>query len=92
MTVGLQAASEEMEMHEVEGIYHMKLGQRKISTPGFTKALGVWSSIRQLRHSDASTTMNIYAEEIPSSVKAAVEALDQKPCGVLNTIELRLKI
>jgi len=46
----------------------------------------------QLSHSDAGTTMNIYMQEIPSSVKAAVEALDQKLCGVLNTIEHGLKM
>jgi hypothetical protein len=47
----------------------------------------------QLRHSDAGTTMNIYTQEIPSSVKAVVEALvDQKPCGVLSTIEHGLKM
>jgi hypothetical protein len=36
----LLAASAEMEMHEVEGIYHMKLGQRKISSPGIVEELG----------------------------------------------------
>ena len=36
--------------------------------------------------------MNIYTQEIPSSVKAAVEALDQKRCGILNTIEHGLKM
>ena len=41
----------------------------------------------QLRHSSATTTMNVYTQEIPSSVKATVEALDQKLFGVLNTIE-----
>jgi hypothetical protein len=46
----------------------------------------------QLRHCDAGTTMNIYTQGIPSSVKAAVEALDQKLCGVLNTIEHELKM
>jgi integrase len=46
----------------------------------------------QLRHSDAGTTMNIYTQEIPSSVRAAVEALDQRLCGVLNTIEHGLKM
>ena len=29
----------------------------------------------QLRHSTATTTMNVYTQEIPSSVKATVEAL-----------------
>ena len=38
--MGLQAASAEMEMREVEGIYHMKLGQREISSPGSVKAIG----------------------------------------------------
>ena len=36
----LQAASGEMEIHEVEGIYHMKLGQRKISSPSLVEELG----------------------------------------------------
>jgi hypothetical protein len=36
--------------------------------------------------------MNTYTLEIPSSMKAAVEALDQKFCGVLNTIEPGLKM
>ena len=31
--------------------------------------------------------MNIYTQEIPSSVKAAVEAPDQKLYSILNTIE-----
>jgi integrase len=46
----------------------------------------------QLRHSNATTTMNIYTQEIPSSVKATVEALDQKLFGVLNTIEHEFKM
>jgi hypothetical protein len=50
---------------------------------------GDWAQA-QLRQ--AGTTMNIYTQEIPSSVKAAVEALDQKLCGVLNTIEHGLKM
>ena len=41
----------------------------------------------QLRHADASTTLNVYAQSIPASVMAAVEALDRKLCGVLNTNE-----
>ena len=46
----------------------------------------------QLRHSNATTTMNVYTQEIPSSVKATVEALDQKLFGVLNTIEHEFKM
>ena len=41
----------------------------------------------QLRHAAASTTLNVYAQSIPETVAAAVEALDRKLCGVLNTIE-----
>ena len=41
----------------------------------------------QLRHADANTTMNVYTQAIPASVTAAVEALDAKLCGVLNTTE-----
>jgi integrase len=41
----------------------------------------------QLRHASASTTMDVYTQAIPSSVRAAVEALDAKLCGVLNTTE-----
>ena len=41
----------------------------------------------QLRHADASTTLNVYAQSIPETVMAAVEALDRKLCGVLNTNE-----
>jgi hypothetical protein len=36
--------------------------------------------------------MNIYTQEIPSSVRAAVEALDQKLCGFFNTIEHGVKM
>jgi len=32
----------------------------------------------QLRHSNATTTMNVYTLEIRSNLKATVEALDQK--------------
>ncbi|MCI0622316.1 MAG: site-specific integrase [Acidobacteria bacterium] len=46
----------------------------------------------QLRHSNATTTMNVYTQEIPSSVKATVEALDQNLLGVLNTIEHEFKM
>lgn len=46
----------------------------------------------QLRHSNATTTMNVYTQEIPSSVRATVEALDQKRFGILNTIEHELKM
>ena len=46
----------------------------------------------QLRHSSATTTMNVYTQAIPSSVKATVEALDQKLFGVLNTIEHEFKM
>ncbi len=41
----------------------------------------------QLRHAKASTTLNVYAQSIPETVMATVEALDRKPCGVLNTTE-----
>jgi len=46
----------------------------------------------QLRHSNATTTMNVYTQEIPASVKATVEALDQRLFGVLNTIEHEFKM
>ncbi len=45
-----------------------------------------------IRHSDAGTTMNIYTQEILSSVKAAVESLDQKRCGIFYPIEHGLKM
>ena len=38
----------------------------------------------QLRHADATTTMNIYAQAVPESVWAAVEGWDQKLSGELN--------
>ena len=38
----------------------------------------------QLRHSNPTTTMNVCTQEIPSSVKAKVEALDQKLFGVFQ--------
>ena len=41
----------------------------------------------QLRHTNASTTLNVYTQSIPASVQAAVEALDHKLCDVLNTSE-----
>ena len=41
----------------------------------------------QLRHAKASTTLNVYAQSIPETVMATVEALDRKLCGVLNTTE-----
>ena len=47
----------------------------------------VKDSQTQLRHADANTTMNIYTQVIPESVRAAVEGLDQKISGELNTIE-----
>ena len=45
----------------------------------------VKDSQTQLRHADANTTMNIYAQAIPESVRAAVEGLDQKISDELNT-------
>ena len=35
---------------------------------------------------------NVYTQEIPSSVKATVEALDLKLFGILNTIEHEFKM
>ena len=37
----------------------------------------------QLRHASASTTLNVYTQEIPESVRQTVEALDQKLFGVV---------
>jgi integrase len=34
-----------------------------------------------LRHSSPTTTLGVYVQEIPESVRAAVEALDAKLCG-----------
>jgi len=36
----------------------------------------------QLRHSTPMTTLGVYVQELPESVRAAVEALDQKLCGI----------
>ena len=46
----------------------------------------------QLRHAAASTTLNVYAQSIPETVAAAVEALDRKLCGVLNTTEHKYEL
>jgi integrase len=35
----------------------------------------------QLRHTTPMTTLGVYVQELPDSVRIAVEALDQKPCG-----------
>jgi integrase len=35
----------------------------------------------QLRHSTPMTTLGVYVQELPESVRTAVEALDQKLCG-----------
>jgi len=35
-----------------------------------------------LRHSTPATTLGVYVQEIPESVRAAVEALDAKLCGL----------
>jgi len=74
----------------IEGLTFQCL--RRTFATQFQKHGTVKDAQTQLRHSDAGTTMNIYTQEIPSSVKAAVEALDQKLCGVLNTIEHGLKM
>jgi hypothetical protein len=64
------------------------LGQ---SSSGTGRPVGKWPRFdgrrRRARHSNATMTMNIYTQEIPSSVEATVEALDQKLFGALNTIE-----
>jgi integrase len=36
----------------------------------------------QLRHTTPITTLGVYVQELPESVRTAVEALDQKLCGV----------
>ena len=36
----------------------------------------------QLRHTTPMTTLGVYVQELPASVRNAVEALDQKLCGV----------
>jgi integrase len=36
----------------------------------------------QLRHSTPITTLGVYVQELPESVRVAVEALDQKLCGL----------
>jgi integrase len=41
----------------------------------------------QLRHSDASTTMNIYVQSIPESQKAAAEAWNEEISGLLEAID-----
>jgi integrase len=47
---------------------------QKVGTTKDTQAL--------LRHSSATTTLGEYVQAIPESVRAAVEALDAKLCGV----------
>jgi integrase len=37
----------------------------------------------QLRHSTPITTLGVYVQELPESVRTAVEALDQKLCGLV---------
>ena len=74
----------------IEGLTFQCL--RRTFATQFQKQGTVRDAQTQLRHSDAGTTMNIYTQDIPSSVRAAVEALDQKLCGVLNTIEHGLKM
>jgi len=39
----------------------------------------------QLRHSTPTTTLGVYVQELPDSVRTAVEALDQKLCGFAVT-------
>ena len=39
----------------------------------------------QLRYSTPMTTLGVYVQELPESVRVAVEALDQKLCGVVAT-------
>ena len=39
----------------------------------------------QLRHTNASTTLGVYTQEIPESVRETVEALDRKLFG--ETVE-----
>jgi integrase len=36
----------------------------------------------QLRHTTPITTLGVYVQELPESVRTAVEALDQKLCGI----------
>jgi hypothetical protein len=38
----------------------------------------------QLRHKDILTTLNVYTQPIPESVKRSVEALDTEPLKVLD--------
>ena len=39
----------------------------------------------QLRHTTPITTLGVYVQELPESVRTAVEALDQKLCGLATT-------
>ena len=56
---------------------------RLAAAQGLTGALigTVKDAQTQLRHSNATTTMNVYTQEIPASVNATVEALDQNFLG-----------
>ena len=46
----------------------------------------------QMRHADATTTLNVCTQAAPESLKAAMEAFDQKMAGVLNTTEHKFKV
>jgi hypothetical protein len=48
----------------------------------FVSAVGsVKDAQAQLRHANASTTLGVYTQEIPESVRETVEALDRKLFG-----------
>ena len=46
----------------------------------------------QTRHADVTTTLNVYTQAVPESLKPAMEAFDQKMAGILNTTEHKFKM
>ena len=68
-----------------------------LKVPFDTEVLGVSVTVEKVDMTNDDQIVAVCAragqkQEIPLSVKAAVEALNQKPCGFLNTIEHGLKI
>lgn len=54
---------------------------RRTCATWFHETAGTKNTQALLRHTTPTTTLGVYVQELPESVRTAVEALDQKLCG-----------
>jgi integrase len=65
---------------------------RRTFSTHFQRHATIKETQTQMRHTDAATTLGIYAQTIPEGLAAAVEAFDREITGVLNTNEHKFEM